>query len=106
MYSRGASRDSRSSMNIVHMNIMLFNMKGKWDVVSNPYNSLIMLDCYLCSLRSLLSVLNDFPRNLYNSFSCLMFVFSAGLKINHDSYEFILNSAPSQTCRIASLVGY
>ncbi len=53
-------------------------MKGKWDIVSYLYNSLFMLDYYLHSLHGSLFMLDDFIRNLHNSFSCLIFIFSAG----------------------------
>jgi hypothetical protein len=90
-YSQGASRDSRSSMYKVYVDVI--HMKRKdWDVLSSLYNSLLVLDyLFLYNLYDSLFMLDYlFSLEPDNLFSCLIVYFLCRLKLNHDSHEFIL----------------
>jgi hypothetical protein len=79
MYSRGTSRDSRSSMYKVYTDVIHKERKD-WEVVSYLFNSLLVLDyLFLHNLYDSLFLLDySFSLEPDNSFSRLIVYFSAG----------------------------
>ncbi len=86
MYSRGASRDSRSIMYKVYTDVIYIKRKD-WDVVSYLYNSSLVLDyLFLYNLYDSFFVLDYlFSLESDNSFLCLIVYFLCRLKLNHDT---------------------
>jgi hypothetical protein len=92
MYSRGSSRDSRSSMYKMNMNIMLqliWNKRlGCFEYLYICAHAWLFVSLAVCVIRC--SCLIFILCSVYNSLSCLIVYFLCRLKINHDSHEFIL----------------